>query len=884
MLMVSVSLGWAYDFSAQAPSGQTLYYNIVSDHAELVRPGTGSAYVNYVTGNLVIPSTVTYNGTTYSLTRIDNDAFYLCSGLTSVTIPAPVTSIGNSAFFGCYALTTVNYNATNCTTMGSDSYSVFFGCTNFTTLTIGANVTTIPDNAFKGCDGLTSLNIPDSVTNIGYCAFYNCSGLTSVTFGNSVTSIANGAFSGCSSLTSVTIPASVTSIGGPAFYGCSSLTMVNFNATNCTSMGTGDFPVFNNCGNIATLNIGANVTRIPAYAFKNCSGLTSVTIPDSVTSIGNQAFANCSGLTSVTFNATNCTSMGSYSNPVFSGCSNFSTLTIGTNVIRIPAYAFKNCSALTSVTIPDSVTSIGDYAFCECSSMTSVTIPVGVTSIGGNAFKSCSGLTSVIFNATHCTAVGNNSYQAFSFCPNLSTLTIGANVTNIPNNSFANCSGLTSVTIPDSVTNIGSYAFYNCSALDTVYMRPSVPPVLGSQAFAYNADNRVFVLFGCSYNDYFNASSWTSYRSALQGVDININIHLAANDSIRGYAAVVPTNNHYIACDSTAVIQATANYGYFFAQWSDGDTNNPRTIALTQDTSFIAIFGRNEYQLTVSSDDTTLGIVTGSGTYLYMDTVPISGTAIAHHHLVQWSDGDRNANRDIIITGDLQLTATFAIDTHTVSVVPNDSALGEVEVSGTEFVYGTTCTVTATAYAGYTFLGWSDGVTDNPYTFAVMSDVELTAIFMDPSSQTHTVTVVSADSTMGTVGGGGQALAGTTVTIQATGNPGYHFLRWNDNNTDSVRAVEVHGDVTYTAYFEANGGTQGIDDMQADHIRVWAASGCLYIEGANSKSVYVFDMTGRLVNSRLLSEEGVKSVPVPASGLYVVKIDGLPVRKVVVIR
>ena len=695
---------FAYDFSAVAPSGHTLYYNIVSGNAVLVQPGTGSSYNNYVTGNVVIPSSVTFNGDTYYVTRIDDKAFYLCSGLTSITIPNSVTSIGSTVFMGCMGLTTVNFNATNCTSMGSSSSPVFFSCTNFSTLNIGSNVTTIPSYAFYGCRGLTSVTIPDLVTSIGIAAFCECTGLTSVTLGNSLTNIANGAFFGCSSLTSVTIPATVTSIGSSAFNGCS-LTSVNFNANNCTSMGSSDYPVFNNCENIATVNIASNVTRIPAYAFKNCRGLTSVTIPDSVTSIGDLAFANCSGLTSVTFNATNCTYMGSYSNPVFSGCSNFATLNIGANVTTIPSYAFNGCSGLTSFVIPDSVTNIGNYAFHDCTSLTSVTIPANVTFIEADAFKSCRGLTSVTFNATNCTAVGTTS--AFSFCTNIQTLTVGTNVTKIPN-----------------------YAFMNCSALDTVYMPPTIPPTVGNYAFNGNASNRVFILSGCTYNAYYNASSWTSYRSALRGPIIDIDINLATNDTLRGHAAIVPTiGNSDIDCDSTAVILATANYGYHFAHWNDGDTNNPRTITLTQDTSFTAIFDRNEYQLTLSSTDTTLGTVSGSGTYLYLDTVLIAATAIDHHHLVQWSDGDRNANRDIVISADLQLTASFAIDTYTVSAIPNDSTFGTVEASATDFIYGAPCTLTATANYGYHFSHWNDGDTNNPRTITVTNDMNFTAYF-----------------------------------------------------------------------------------------------------------------------------------------------------------
>ena len=514
---------------------------------------------------------------------------------------------------------------------------------------------------------------------------------------------------------------------------------------------------------------------------------------------------------------------------------------------RIPAYAFINCSHLTSVTIPDSVTNIDN-----------------------NAFTNCSGLTTVNFNATNCTTMGTGDFPAFYNCANIATLNIGGNVTRIPAYAFKNCSHLTSVTIPDSVTNIGNNAFANCSALDTVYMNPAIPPVLGNYAFYGNADNRVFILSGCTYNAYYNASSWVSYRSALRGPVIDIDINLAANDTLRGYAAIVPTaDSSDIACDSTAVIQAIANHGYHFAHWSDGDTNNPRTITLTHDTSFTAIFDRNEYQLTLSSTDTTLGTVSGSGTYLYLDTVQIAATAIGHHHLVQWSDGDCNATRAIIITADLQLTASFAIDTHTVSVVPNDSTLGMVEASGTEFIYGTPCTVTATAYTGYTFLRWSNGQAANPYTFTVTSNVELTAIFIE----TYTVTVNVNDSTMGTATVNGNASATVTsdteVTLTATANEGYRFVHWNDNDTNAVRTITVTSEMNFTAYFES---LDGIEDIEADGIRIYSAEGRIVVEGA-TEEVHVFDMMGRSVCNNAI-----------ATGVYLVKVGEYPAHKVMVVR
>ena len=272
------------------------------------------------------------------------------------------------------------------------------------------------------------------------------------------------------------------------------------------------------------------------------------------------------------------------------------------------------------------------------------------------------------------------------------------------------------------------------------------------------------------------------------------------------------------------------------------------------------------------SGNPDLGTANGGGEYDYLDTVVISTSATEHYHFVRWNDGNTDNPRQVVIECDTTFTAFFAIDTHTVHVETNDIARGMVEATGIEFAYGTPCTVTATAYTGYTFAGWSNGVNVNPYTFAVLSDVELTALFVAEGEQTYTVTVVSDDPTMGTVSGGGQALDGGTVTIRAVGNPGYHFLRWNDNNTDSVRTVEVHGNVTYTAYFASN-STEAIDDVNGSNIKVYAIDGRIVVEGRENRPVRVFNMMGQQMNNNALP-----------TGVYLVKVGTLPARKVVVIR
>ena len=134
-----------------------------------------AAHPSITTAN--IPATVSYNGTTYSVTSIGDDAFEQRSSLTSIDIPNSVTSIGERAFYNCSSLTSVVIP----NSVTSSLYGTFGFCESLTSVVIGNSVTSIGDKAFYGCSNLTSVTIGESVTSLGYKAFYDCSLLQNVT-------------------------------------------------------------------------------------------------------------------------------------------------------------------------------------------------------------------------------------------------------------------------------------------------------------------------------------------------------------------------------------------------------------------------------------------------------------------------------------------------------------------------------------------------------------------------------------------------------------------------------------------------------------------------------------------------------------------------------
>ncbi|MEE1226065.1 MAG: leucine-rich repeat domain-containing protein [Bacteroidales bacterium] len=206
----------------------------------------------------------------------------------------------------------------------------------------------------------------------------------------------------------------------------------------------------------------------------------------------------------------------------------------GTNysVTSIDDAALGSSHSLISVTIPNSVASIGNYAFQYCSSLTSITIPNSVTTIGEWAFSSCSSLTSV--------------------------------------------------TIGNSVDSINNCVFNGCYSLDSITCLADTPPILGGLVF-YNTSYEKSLIVPCGTLENYINSDWNNDFYNRITEEEGYNVVATANDNAFGSVAVESD------C-STATLTATANEGYIFLSWNDGNTENPRLVSLTSDTSFTANF------------------------------------------------------------------------------------------------------------------------------------------------------------------------------------------------------------------------------------------------------------------------------------------------------
>ena len=447
---------------------------------------------------------------------------------------------------------------------------------------------------------IDSLYIQEGVACIGDHAFEDVS-LTSVSIPNSVTSIGVVAFGYCR-LTSITIPNSVTSIGAAAFYGCTRLT---------------------------SATIGNGVTSIGEYAFYGCTRLTSATIGNGVTSIGGYAFRKCEGLTKVNY-------MGDAKGWNSIDFDNFGYA----NPICYSRNLYLNNVLLTDLVFPDGVTEISN-AFAEDTCITSVSIPNSVTSIGDSAFYGCTGLTSVTI-PNSVTSIGR---YAFSYCKGLTSVTIPNSVTSIGESAFEGCTNIETVMFGKNVQNIDSDAFYGCKNIYEMTVKATkVPNVYKSSSFYGVSENAELHVPAESVKKYKIHPVWGLFN-VITAIPCVVTLYC---DNVMG---AVSGAGSYQA-NEQVTITATPNIGYRFRNWSDGITTNPRTIVVVGDTTLTAEFeemATTEHTVSIVVDAEQNGAV-----QMVLTAVPDDG-----YRFINWSDGNTDNPRTIMVTEDMTLTAKF---------------------------------------------------------------------------------------------------------------------------------------------------------------------------------------------------------------------------------
>lgn len=388
---------------------------------------------------------------------------------------------------------------------------------------------------------------------------------------------------------------------------------------------------------------------------------------------------------------------------------------------------------------------------------------------------------SVTYN-NHTYSVVRIGYAAFCEYFALTSVTIPNSVTTIEQGAFAACRELTSITMSSSVVNISQNLFY-------------LPTCYGGDFPECTNLTDIYVPYG--ELERFRQMIPSNYQSCVKYVSIPITVTLLAENGM--------VENLNEEGDSTALLSATPNTGYHFIQWSDGDLNNPRTVQLTQDTSFTAEFAKNTYTITATSNNTVYGIATGGATVEYLDELTLTAVPQTGHHFEYWKSGSTMFSTNpltITVSDNANYTAYFAPNVYSLTTI-SDLSQGYVTApSQAEFLEEVI--MTATPLAGYEFVQWGDGVKDNPRYVQLTQDTIFTAEF---AKAKYTITTTVNDNTRGTTSGDAEVEYLTPLQLIATANYGYHFDYWKFGSktyTANPLSITVTGNATYTAYFAPN--------------------------------------------------------------------------------
>ena len=322
---------------------------------------------------------------------------------------------------------------------------------------------------------------------------------------------------------------------------------------------------------------------------------------------------------------------------------------------------------------------------------------------------------------------------------------------------------------------------------------------------------------------------------------------------------------------TTATLTATPNENYIFLCWSDGIASNPRSVTVTGNANYKALFhfnGTTEYTITVAANNPLLGTVTGGGIYPEGSIAEISATPYEGSVFTGWNDGNTDNPRSIEVTQNMEFMAMFTkTETYTITVRPENPLLGSTYGSG-EYTLNQVVNIGAIPTAGFYFTGWQDGNVDNPRTITVTGDAEYVASFLQEPVLTYTVTVL-CNETQGFILGAGTYIAGSIATIAAIPADGFVFVKWSDETTDNPKEVIVDEDIVLAAFFEFT----SVDENGFGAIDLYPnpAKDIIRIEGLEGEhEISIYNAIGMKVKTATLQGDAEINISELPAGLYLV--------------
>lgn len=490
-------------------------YKIVSDSTVTIIAQKGNG--TYTDSLLTIPAEVKYNGKSYLVKCIEEEAFAACGGIKSVIICNGIERIRDKAFVGCANLESVFVPGSiksigdnvfaycvNLTSIVVDHHNPFFdsrnGCnaiirTKDNTLLCACNSTVIPSSveaingyAYTGLI-INSIDFPIGLTKISRHSICDCQRLEKINISSSVDCVEPEAILFCNNLKSITIDcnnkiydsrkgcnAIVQTDSEKLILGCSTTTI----PAGITEIGEGAFRF---CENLQELIVPEGVEMIGRNAFWGCTSLRRIKLPTSLLSFeGFSHFAYCTSLDSVYIPQY----VDSVPSDIFMGCISLEKVIVDR---KNPKYDSRNnCNAIIrtinnrlvagckKTTIVDGIQSISEYALAK-TGITSIHIPASVEYIDSMAFREneyCKVITVDKGNQRYKSGGDNSIIERFSnkLVLACSTTSVSSEVTSIGGYAFLNTP--TNLIIPSGVKYISSNAFINCQDLETVFVPASV--------------------------------------------------------------------------------------------------------------------------------------------------------------------------------------------------------------------------------------------------------------------------------------------------------------------------------------------------------------------------------------------------------------------------
>ena len=567
---------------------------------------------NQISGEIIIPDTVTQIGSSVfsgrtgitavtlpaALTSIGSSAFNGCTSLAEITIPDGVVKLDSRAFYGCSSLTELQI-PDSVTSIGS---SAFYGCTGLQTVSLPQSLQELPASAFQKCTSLKTISLPKTLTKIGYSAFSNCTALTDITIPENIKTIDSNTFDGCTYLTNVTLPDGLNKIGYGAFLNCARMEQITIPST----VGEIGDSAFFGCAALRDITLPQKLQKIPKELFYGCTSLETLTIPDTVTAIGKQAFYNCTALKSVMLPAT-VTLVGE---KAFDGCAALTAIEVSddntyyasdngilytlesgqkaelvvcpralSGVVAIPATvhtimdgAFQNCVYITRVIVPDSVSNIADTAFVGCQNLQSIDVgenntvyssPDGILLTDNGTKLICYPAGRLETSYTIPDSVTSIVASAFASSRRLLSLTFGKGMTELPKEVCKNCVSICEVTLPEGITAIGNAAFSGCSGLKQVNL-PSTLAKINSSAFYKCSSLRSITI----PENVEAISDYTfAYCSALEHVELSAGTKTVSDSAFNGCSSlkeiVFPETMAEYGLGNTKTFQDCASLTFF---------------------------------------------------------------------------------------------------------------------------------------------------------------------------------------------------------------------------------------------------------------------------------------------------------------------------------